>query len=774
MKRIIFLFVMAVIHSYGYSQQTLDLRTLKLTRCSGESFPFRSIDYLEDGITVKYDLENVVLMNDPLYDSAKSISIKGFWENHKTGQPAYLMRWDTFVVPDEKVKVSLVDTAFVEYDMEISPARPVLWENDNDYYSKENVLQISGQRGFFPSSPIPAVNKERYRENNLFEVCVSPVLYDHNKKKIRIYKRLAYKVVFDNKEFKSEVKAACGKSVPINSFLRNITLNAWQLTPSGKAMTPSWTSTQLEHSRYLILSNTKYKKAVERFAEWKRTLGYDIRVSMSSHWTQQEVLDTARNICSNEDIDYLLIIGSYNDVPGQATNLRNNHGTDLYYGCTDTESYIPSVYRGRLPVRNLSEANIVVDKIINYEKNPCQDTAMYGKGLHIAYFQDENNDGVEDRRFVLTSERIRNFLMQKGKAVSRVYYADSNVHPTRWNDSLYSYGGLLPAELRDASFNWNGSADNIQNLIEQKCFYVFYRGHGQIIQWSNPAFENENAEELTNGNALPVVFSITCNTGNYQFDRFFSEDFLKNQNGGCSAIIAATSTSLSGENDVLSEGIFDAIWPDTVLWPRMPIIPDSNNISSMAPTPTYQLGQILDQGLWRVYEAFHGTDRENNDNYLKYTYEVFHCFGDPSMMLLTEAPTEFSNASIIRANGIINVDTGGEMAKITFYNRRTLLIESFFGTACAYADDPEISVCISAHNKIPFIDGGTIYIQNKTLGANDFYEAKTIKVGHHVTNTQTEGDVNFSQNRHILVGDQIELHPGTTVCVGSTLEIRNK
>ena len=286
------------------------------------------------------------------------------------------MRWDTFVVPDEEVEVSLVDTAFVEYDMEMSPARPVLWESDIECYSKENVPPISGQRGLCPTGPVPAVNWDKYRENNLLEVCVSPVLYNHNSKKVRIYKRLAYRVNFDSTRVRNEARAARGSSMPNNSFLGNVTLNAWQLTPSDMEMTRSGTSTQLGHSRYLILSNTKYKRAVERFAEWKRTLGYDIRLSMASHWTQPEVLDTVRNIYANENIDYLLIIGSYTNVPGQASTLRNNHGTDLYYCNNDTTSYLPNVYRGRFPVRNLDEANTVVDKIINYEKNPCVDKAI--------------------------------------------------------------------------------------------------------------------------------------------------------------------------------------------------------------------------------------------------------------------------------------------------------------------------------------------------------------------------------------------------------------
>ena len=143
------------------------------------------------------------------------------------------------------------------------------------------------------------------------------------------------------------------------------------------------------------------------------------------------------------------------------------------------------------------------------------------------------------------------------------------------------------------------------------------------------------------------------------------------------------------------------------------------------------------------------------------------------MMIYTDTPTPFSNAAIIRNNGLITVNTGGETATIAFYNRRTGTVESFSGTSQTYTDDPEVSVCISAHNKIPYIDGGTLYIQNKTLSNDDCYEANIIKVGNHVTTTQTLGDVNFIQGHHQLVGKEVELHPGTSVSVGTTLEIRN-
>ena len=211
--------------------------------------------------------------------------------------------------------------------------------------------------------------------------------------------------------------------------------------------------------------------------------------------------------------------------------------------------------------------------------------------------------------------------------------------------------------------------------------------------------------------------------------------------------------------------MFDAIWPSSALWPS---IPNTNGINTSAPTPTFRLGQILDQGLRRVDEAYLGI----NNTSTRYTHELFHCFGDPSMMIYTNTPTPFQYASIVRQNGTISVNTGGETANITFYNRRTGVIETFYGTSKTYANDPEISVCISAHNKIPYIDAGTIYIQNATLTNNAYYEANTIKVGNNVTTTQIQGNVNFIQGSYKLSGDQVELHPGTTISLGATIEIK--
>lgn len=740
------------------AQRTLNLNTMKMSTGINKPMATRDIEYDSDGVIVTYHFNSILINKDPLYDSASIIKIDGFWPNHSVGKPSILTKWDTFVIPDGKSTLVLLDSTIVEFPLELSPARPVLSDYDYETHTKDNVKPIVAYKGFYPASLIPTTRKNMYRDKTLLEVCVCPIKYDYHNRKVRFYKDFKYKVYYDtnNKETSNNYDY-CSR----NTFLNNIALNV-----SHDSLLKSRASTSLlPNSHYLIITVPKYAEAANRLAEWKRALGFDVHLLSKSNWTTNKIRDTIRNAYNN--IEYLLILGGQSDVPAKHCGWDGvSHVTDLYYGCLTT-GYTPSIFRGRIPVKTSNEADIVINKIINYEKNPCTIPSMYNTGIHCAYFQNNSQSGYEDRRFTLTSEIIRNYMLQIGKTVHRIYYTPSNVNPTNWNNGTYANGEPIPNELHRPYFAWDGDSTDIINYINQKSFYMLYRDHGEIQEWSHPKFTVNNINSLNNGQAQPVVFSICCNTGAFNHNNCFCEAFLKKSHGGCSAIFGATESSLSGANDVLAEGMFDAIWPSSALWPS---IPNTNGINTSAPTPTFRLGQILDQGLRRVDEAYLGTNKEY---YSKYTYELFHCFGDPSMMIYTDTPTPFYNASIVRQNGLINVNTGGTTATITYYNRRTGNVESYSGTTHTHTDDPEISVCISAHNKIPYIDAGTLYIQNATLTNNTYYEAKTIKVGKNVTTTQTQGDVNFSQGSYKLIGDQIELHPGTTISLGTTVEINN-
>jgi hypothetical protein len=436
----------------------------------------------------------------------------------------------------------------------------------------------------------------------------------------------------------------------------------------------------------------------------------------------------------------------------------------------------PDLFYGRLPVATVSEADVVVDKIINYEKNPVDDESFYKLGVNCAYFQDRDDiynkkDGYADRRFAQTSEEVRDALMAEGINVERVYKTDSDVTPLYWNNGTYSFGESIPEDLKKPSFSWTGNAADINSIINSGVFYVLHRDHGAQTCWGDPAYTISDINTLTNEDKLPVVFSMNCLTGKFDKD-CFCETFLKKSNGGCVAIYGATETSFSGYNDALTEGMFDAIWPSSKLHP---IFPGINGTASSTPTPTYELGQILNQGQARLAETY----GKRSSYYTKYTKELFHCFGDPSMKIYTAPPTEFTNVSVNRESNAVNVTLDGTSAMIAFYDLISGEVTYTIGDAATYLTEhsANVSISVSEHNKIPYIDEGvpdtTIYIQNETIDGPANYTGPTIKIGSSVTTLKTSGPVVFQSGIIDLNAGSITIDSDTTINSETEFKLSN-
>ena len=755
------------------AQRIVCLQTKKVTTGIGKTIPTRDIIETQNGVRVTYVFNNILLHDDPLYNDATVIGIDGFWPSTIDSEPAVLSRWDTFIVPSTGADVVVSDSSYVEFPMEISPARPILTNSGNETYTTDNVKPINSYCGFYPSSIISASHNDSYRGQRLFRVCVSPVQYDYANKKVRVFTMIQYNIQYNTIELRKCISRINNERLIGNTYLNNTALNipSFSIADNSK---DTKTSADSIRNKYLIISVPKYAIAVNKFAEWKRTLGFDVNVEMRDSWTRTMVY----NVINNE-YQYLLIVGGYDDVPSliryrRIGNRLLSYPTDFPYGLSNGY-HIPDIYRGRIPVNTSNEAMNVVDKIINYERDPVNDDFFYKRGVHCAYFQDSFLcDGREDRRFVLTSERIRNSILNDTTcnvdSITRVYYADDSVFPQYWNNHNFANGGPIPNELLKPNFAWDGDSTDITSCINQKALYVLMRDHGNVDRWIKPLYTSINFNDLNNGKYLPVVFSICCLTGNFSDHNCFCENLLKVKNGGCVAIFGATQSSLSGPNDVLAEGMFDAICPSLNLRPVFGSI--DSTYYSPTPSPTYRLGQILDQGLYRCNEAYFNIKDTLS---ALYTSEIFHCFGDPSMMIYTEKPQRFTNAIINRqSDGMIYVNTGGILATISFYNRRTKEVWSYIGYSVLRSGDSETSVCISAHNMIPAIDEGTLYIQNQTLTSGGYYKANSIIVGKNVTQNQPQGNVNFSHGKFNLDGNKVVLHSGTNISVGAIMKIGNR
>lgn len=694
----------------------------------GVDAPQRTLQRTDDGITVAYTFAGNApsACNDG--DGGCVWRIDGFGLRDAPGGYATPFRVDAFAVPEGcTAVVETVDSAFVDYDCRLAPARRIPEKGT----AAEGVVKEGGQNasqgGFYPRKvAVAAWRGSVYRGREICNVVVNPVQYDAAANKARAYSKITYKVRFVPKAgARAMAGAPATKPVilPADNMLGNITMNGASAKAGDMAVKATGVAAGDDTRDYLIISVDKYAEAVDRFAEWKELLGFRVHKVLKGSWNSDAVkAEVEKAYAENPALYYLLIVGDHDDVPGQYMEHHADDGdfsvhyTDLYYGCMDGEcDETPDIYRGRLSVSSPEEAATVVDKIIGYEKRPPTDAGFYERGVNCADYLDNDNgvaDDYEDRRYVQTAEEIRAYMLGQGKDVERVYSTNYEITPKYWNRNYFSFGEPIPEDMLKPAFAWDGNEGDIRRAINSGVFYVLHRDHGLVDCWENPYFSVKHVDMLQNGDLLPVVFCVNCDNGAFQAD-CLAERFLRKQGGGAVAVIAASDISYSGYNDALACGLFDAIWPEPGLRPKFPVV---NSLGGETPAPTYELGQILDQAQVRVSETFGSPDpsvssNEKNDSFCRIvTKEIYHCFGDPSMQICTEMPAPFSGVSVTRGNGCVTVGNGGETARITFVNRRTGEVVSHIAPSAVYttADFEDVDVCVSGHNRIPYIDAGKL------------------------------------------------------------------
>jgi len=156
-------------------------------------------------------------------------------------------------------------------------------------------------------------------------------------------------------------------------------------------------------------------------------MGYKVEVVAAQTWTTSTVKTAihSRYQAWTPKPDYFVIIGDVQQVPAEtftSPDGSGTYGTDLYYACMGgSYDYVPEMAHGRISVSSATEAMTVVQKIINYERNPVADSSYYQNGVNCAQYQDDNLDSYADRRFLHTSEEVRNYVMGRGYNVQRIF-----------------------------------------------------------------------------------------------------------------------------------------------------------------------------------------------------------------------------------------------------------------------------------------------------------------------------------------------------------------
>jgi hypothetical protein len=540
------------------------------------------------------------------------------------GKPKIPMWTQLFAVPSTQISVEILNANIVDsYHVgKVYPAQQPQIDSDpienSEFFFDESFYKQDLE---YPGQIVEIKNSGNIRDIPFVEIGFYPIQYNPKQEIATIYDELTIKLTVTNSEQLLVESKFTQK--PFYRYYENVFTNWDGFLENTIIEQKSISNTGMRESGcdYLIITYPSYNSEIIELANWKHIKGLMTKVvsvtdigSTSAQIRQyiQDAYDTWDPIPS-----YVLLIGDAEQIP---TNYVYSAASDLWYVTVDGSDYYPDMFIGRIPADTSDEADTIVQKILNYEKTPPTQSSFYNDFAVAAYFQDDEQNGYETRRFVRTSEEVRDYLLSEGYDGERIYVTQSYINPTHYNNGYYGNGEPLPPELLRPVFAWDGDKYDIINAIESGIFILNHRDHGGVSGWGDPHFDISDFSSFSNGELLPVVFSLNCLTGRFDDAECFCEEFLRKDDGGVVAAYGATRTSYSGYNDYLCRGFYDAQWPDF-----------DQDIGG--DTPLYSLGEILNYG--KTYMANTWGDPWG---YERLTFEMFHIFGDPSMEIWTAFP----------------------------------------------------------------------------------------------------------------------------------------
>ena len=283
------------------------------------------------------------------------------------------------------------------------------------------------------------------------------------------------------------------------------------------------------------------------------------------------------------DYDYRNITGNSNiKIPTYQSNYISGTSSDDRF--TYLDAYTPEFSIGRLPAGTLEEAEIMINKIINYESNP--NIGLWRKNLTlIADDFSRPNFGPVELTHTKNSEYISN-LIPIFLDIKKLYLED---YP-EINDGS-QFGVVKPSATK-----------NLFEILNNGTSLINYIGHGSEYQWSQENLLSSSRGDILNiqtNEKLPIWIAGTCSWGKYDLlnTNSMSEELLKSNNNGAIAVISTNGLISFNANRNFLIDLFESFFPN---------------------------GEVSNLPIGSIYSSIKNGSESS---------EMFHLLGDPGMKI---------------------------------------------------------------------------------------------------------------------------------------------
>ncbi len=543
------------------------------------------------------------------------------------------------VTPGEFI---IYDAAALDISYPVFPAQPsyeksyegpiTLIKNDSTYE----------QNRFFAAVPLVTVNPiGQMRDYNLAELTFSPVSYNPVTEQFKVYQSVEVEIRFVNS--RPEETAAMKRlySTPMMGVPASLLMNPTDPQPA-----------ELEHNpiKMVIVSDPMFEAQLAPFIEWKKRKGFIVDLALTSNPNVGTTTTTIKNYLQAQydnatETDpaptFVLFVGDVAQIPTfqGATGI---HVTDLYYVTYTAGDYLPDAYYGRFSANNAAQLAPQLEKTLMYEMYTMPDPTYLDDAVLVA--------GTDD-------------YWSPTHANGQVNYLSDNYINTGYGYSNI-YKHLYPATSQAAL---------IRQKIGNGVGFANYTAHCTSAGWSDPSFEIHHVSSMNNENKYGLIIGNCCQSGMFDNSACFAEMLLRADKKGAMAYIGASNSTYWNEDFYWTVGLRSIINANPTYQP--------NNLGAydrLFHTHNEDHSEWMVSNM-AICKAGNLAVQSSTSGRKKYYWEVYHLFGDPSVISYLTQPDEMNvTAPTVLTTGISSMSlTAAPYAYVALVKNGVLIGANF-------------------------------------------------------------------------------------------------
>lgn len=472
------------------------------------------------------------------------------------------------------------------------PSRGVIYRNQDPSAIPYEIDPASIVDRFYPGSKVEITSPYIIKDVRGATVTVYPFQYNAVTNVLRVYKDFSVQLVENTEPATNPL--IYKQEIPLREMIGVYESAFINYNP------PVDNVTIADHGEILVFCTSRDEDAIQPYIDWKTEKGYVVHKEVVSTGTNvdgivQDMYD------ANNNILFVLLVGDWADV-----KCANSGGTpmDPVTGCVVGNDDYFDICVGRLAANSADDVSVQVDKIVTYEKEPDMSGDWYEISTGVASNQGPGDDGEDDYEHV----------------------------DVIFNDKLdpFTY------ESHNPIYDPTANATMVTAALETGTSIINYTGHGSSTSWGSSGFNNGHISSLTNGDMLPIIFSVACVNGVYHSTFCFAEAWMNQEGGGAVGTVMATINQpwdppMRGQdyfNDMIVGGYDYSAHPQ------------QNGISTTEGRTTF--GAIVFNGLVLMI-----TESPGDLN----TAQTWILFGDPAMQVRTATPADLAYSNNVMLVG---------------------------------------------------------------------------------------------------------------------------